>query len=323
MTTPRIDALQYCQWSRAIFEDMRAGGLDAVHATVLYHGGFHDCVRALADWNTLFDEHADLIRPVRTPDDLAAAQAEGRIAVLLGSQNPMPIQDDLGLVAVLRHLGLTVMQLTYNQQSLLGTGCWEGTDGGLTAMGREVIAEMERVGMAIDLSHANEATTLDAIGAASRPIAVTHANPAGWHATPRNVSDTVIDALAESGGMLGLSLYPHHLAGGSGCTLAAFCEMAARTAERIGVERLGIGSDLCQGRPDAAVEWMRTGRWRRSRDEGAAFPAQPSWFESNRDWAGIASGLQGVGFDGSEVEAVMGGNWARHLSGALACPSVP
>jgi microsomal dipeptidase-like Zn-dependent dipeptidase len=132
---------------------------------------------------------------------------------------------------------------------------------------------------------------------------------------PRNKSDTVLRALGQSGGMLGFSLYPLHLKGGSGCTLRNFCEMVARTAELMGVERIGIGSDLCQDQPDSVVEWMRVGRWTRdsrgaSGPLGAAvFPPQPDWFRNNTQLGGIAAGLADVGFRKADVDRIMGGNW--------------
>ena len=155
------------------------------------------------------------------------------------------------------------MQLTYNNQSLLATGCYESEDPGVTRMGRGVIREMNRVGLVVDMSHSAERSTLDAIEISERPIAITHANPASWHPARRNKSDRLLDALAGSGGMLGLSLYPHHLLGGSSCTLESFCQMVAWLVERIGIAHVGIGSDLCQDQPDSVVEWMRVGRWTR------------------------------------------------------------
>ncbi|MEO6217615.1 MAG: membrane dipeptidase, partial [Sphingomonas sp.] len=131
----------------------------------------------------------------------------------------------------------------------------------ITRMGREVIAEMNRVGIVIDMSHSGTRSTLEAIELSRRPIAVTHANPHRWHPTVRNKPDEVLQALAQSGGMLGLSIYPHHLKNGGACTLQEFCEMVARTADLIGVAHLGIGSDLCQDQPDEVVQWMRRGRW--------------------------------------------------------------
>lgn len=115
--------------------------------------------------------------------------------------------------------------------------------------------------------------------------------------------------------MLGFSLYPHHLKGGSACTLEAFCEMVARTADLMGIEHIGIGSDLCQGQPDSVVEWMRNGRWTKELDYGegsaaaAGFPPQPAWFRDNRDLRTIAEGLRRHGFSEGEVERIMGLNW--------------
>lgn len=313
----RIDALQYCAWSRAVFTEMRAGGLDAVHATIAYHEDFRDAVRRLEAWHDRFDDCADLILHARTGADIDRARTEGRTAVLLGFQNPSPIEADIRLLRVWRDLGVAAMQVTYNNQSLLGAGHAEPVDGGLTRMGRAVVAEMNRLGIVVDLSHAGERTALDAIAASERPVAVTHANPRTWRDTPRNVSDGVIDALAASGGMLGFSLYPHHMAAGSDTTLEAFCTEVARCVRRWGADTFGIGSDLCQGQPDAVVEWMRSGTWTREGGD-ARFPAQPSWFRSNRDWDGIAAGLRAAGLSSEEAEAVMGGNWRRFLGEALA-----
>jgi microsomal dipeptidase-like Zn-dependent dipeptidase len=203
------------------------------------------------------------------------------------------------------------MQLTYNNQSLLASGCYEAEDSGLTRMGREVVREMNRVGLAIDMSHSATRSTLAAIDHSTRPIAITHANPSSWHASPRNKPDEVLKALAASGGMLGFSLYPHHLNGGSNASLKDFCAMVARTADFMGVDHIGIGSDLCQDQPDSVVHWMRNGRWTKSEATGSGFPPQPSWFASNRDHRNIAEGLKTVGFADSEIAKIMGGNWLR------------
>jgi microsomal dipeptidase-like Zn-dependent dipeptidase len=233
------------------------------------------------------------------------------------------MEDDIGLVEVLHRLGLRFMQLTYNNQSLLATGCYEAEDAGLTRMGREVVTEMNRVGMVVDMSHSAERSTLAAVEHSSRPITITHANPTFWHPARRNKSDTVIGALAQTGGMLGFSLYPHHLNGGSACSLEDFCTMIARTAERFGTHFLGIGTDLCQDQPDSVVEWMRMGRWTKAVEYGegskdaAGFPAMPGWFRDNRDFCNISTGLSAVGFSAAEVEAIMGGNWARFFAASF------
>ena len=209
------------------------------------------------------------------------------------------------------------MQLSYNNQSLLATGCYEAEDPGITRMGREVIAEMNRVGLVVDMSHSAERSALDAIEISTRPIVITHANPAFWHPALRNKSDAVLRALGETGGMLGFSLYPHHLKDGGDCSLESFCRMVAECAELMGVAHIGIGSDLCQDQPDSVVEWMRVGRWTKQIDYGegsaanAGFPPMPSWFRDNRDFGNLEAGLREAGFDADEVAQIMGGNWLR------------
>ena len=312
MRAPVIDNLQYCNWSRAIFEEMRRGGVDAVHATVAYHEDFGELVANLEAWNARFEAHADLILRGIFGEDVRRAQALGRTAVFFGMQTPGPVGDNLRRIEILHQLGLRFMQLSYNTQSLMATGHYEADqDRGLTAFGREAVAEMNRVGLVIDMSHAAERSTLEAIAQSTRPVAITHANPARWHAASRNVSDEVLAALTARGGMLGFSLYPHHLKGGSDCRLEAFCAMVAETAERFGAAHLGIGSDLCQGQPDRVVQWMRAGRWTKASDSDVAFPAQPGWFRSNLDFGNLRAGLQAKGFDTQEVEGILGGNWLR------------
>ena len=312
-----IDGCQYANWSKKIFREMHEGGVSAVHVTICYHEDFRETVVNMADWNRMFERFPDLIVPGRTADDVRRAHADGRTAIVFGFQNCSPIEDDIGLVEICHQLGARFMQLTYNNQSLLATGCYEESDTGVTRMGRQVIAEMNRVGLVVDMSHSGERSTLEAIEISDRPIAITHANPSFWHPALRNKSDDVLKALGESGGMLGFSLYPHHLKDKSDCTVESFCEMVARTADLMGIDHIGLGSDLCQDQPDSVVEWMRVGRWTKDIDYGegsagdAGFPPMPSWFGGNLDFDNIANGLRAHGFADADVEKVMGGNWLR------------
>ncbi len=313
----RIDCLQYANWSETIFRQMRDGGVDAVHVTIAYHELFRETVTRFEEWNRRFERWPDLIMPGYWASDVEVARRTNRTAIFFGFQNCSPIEDDIGLVEILHRLGARFMQLSYNNQSLLATGCYEAEDPGITRMGRAVIREMNRVGLVIDMSHSAERSTLEAIELSARPIAITHANPAFWHGALRNKSDDVLRALGESGGMLGFSLYPHHLKEGSACTLESFCEMVARTAELMGADHIGLGSDLVQDQPDSVVEWMRSGRWTKDVDYGEGskaapgFPDQPDWFRDNRDFGNIEQGLRAVGFDEGEVAGIMGANWLR------------
>lgn len=313
----RIDNLQYANWSEKIFRQMREGGLDAVHVTIAYHENFRETVLNMEQWNRWFEQFPDLIVQGRSAADVRHAHETGRTAIFFGFQNPSPIEDDIGLVEILHDLGARFMQLTYNNQSLLATGCYEDEDTGLTRMGKQVVREMNRVGLVVDMSHSADRSTIEAADFSERPIAITHANPHAWQPALRNKRDEVIRAVTSNGGMLGFSLYPHHLKDKSACTLASFCQMIADTAEKFGAEHLGIGSDLCQDQPDSVVEWMRVGRWTKEIDygEGSAaapgFPPMPDWYQDNRDFGNIAQGLADVGFSQAEIEGLMGDNWLR------------
>ncbi len=319
-----IDGLQYNNWSEDIFRQMNEGGVSAVHVTICYHEDFQEMVENVIAWNRLFEEYSDLIFQGRSSDDVLKGADEGRTAIIFGFQNCSPIEDNIGLVEICHQLGVRFMQLSYNNQSLLATGCYEEDDPGITRMGRQVISEMNRVGLVVDMSHSAARSTLEAIEISSRPIAITHANPLFWCDALRNKSDDVLKALAESGGILGFSMYPHHLKNKSTCLLEEFCEMIARTAEMIGVERIGMGSDLCQNQPDRVVEWMRNGTWSTDRDFGegsaksAGFPEQPEWFRDNRDFINIFSCLRRKGFSENEVKRIAGLNWLEFFEKSFA-----
>ena len=311
----RIDGLQYANWSEEIFKQMREGGVDAVHVTIAYHENFRETVANIEQWNGFFERFPELIFHGRTGDDVRLAQETNRTAIFYGFQNPSPMEDDIRLVEILHTLGARFMQLTYNNQSLLATGCYEENDTGITRMGKQVIEEMNRVGMVVDMSHSAEQSTLEAIEFSARPIVVSHANPNFWAPALRNKSNAILKGLGETGGMLGFSMYPHHLKGKGDCSLQSFCQMIANCADKMGVDNIGIGSDLCQDHPDSVVEWMRVGRWTKKIDYGegsasnAGFPDMPPWFNDNRDFANVEQGLLEVGFNRQDTAKIMGNNW--------------
>ena len=311
----KIDNLQYCNWSRDIFEINRQAGLDAIHVTIVYHEDFGELKEIIKTWEKHFFNNSDLIFHGKNFKDIEKAKFENKTAVFFGFQNCSPIEDDIDLVEKVYDLGCRFMQLTYNNQSLLATGCYESIDSGITNFGREVIKEMNRLGLVIDMSHSAEKSTIDAIEISEKPIAITHANPTFWHPAKRNKSNELLKILSENRGMLGLSIYPHHLKNGTSCTLESFCEMTAKTAEIIGIKNIGIGSDLCLNQHDSVVEWMRNGTWTKAKNFGEGskdkpgFPKQPDWFLDARGFKNLESGLKKVGFDNEEVNGILGNNW--------------
>ena len=297
----RIDNLQYCKWSREIFEINNKAGLNAVHVTLVYHEDYDELQQRIKEWNKHFEEN--------------------KTAIFFGFQNCSPIEDDIGLIEKVHSQGCRFMQLTYNNQSLLATGCYEKNDSGVTNFGKEAIKEMNRVGIVVDMSHSAEKSTLDAIEISQKPIAITHANPTFWFEAKRNKSTELLKVLSDSGGMLGLSLYAHHLKDGTNCKIESFCEMVARTVEIMGIDNVGIGSDLCLNQPDSVVEWMRNGTWSKSKNFGEGskdkpgFPKQPDWFLDARGFNNINAELKNKGFHEEEINKILGNNWFNFYKG--------
>ena len=311
----KIDNLQYCNWSRDIFKINREAELDAIHVTIVYHEDYDELLVEIDKWKKLFKDNSDLIFLGKNYKDIEKAKLEKKTAVFFGFQNCSPIEDDIKLIEKVHDLGCRFMQLTYNNQSLLATGCYEKIDSGVTNFGKEAIKEMNRVGVVIDMSHSGEKSTFDAIEFSEKPIAITHANPSFWHAALRNKSNKLLKTLSDSGGILGLSLYPHHLKDNTNCTLENFCEMVAQTAEIMNLENIGIGSDLCLNQPDTVVEWMRNGTWTKKKNYGEGsknkpgFPKQPDWFKDARGFFNLEVGLKKVGFSEFEIKGILGNNW--------------
>lgn len=318
-----IDGLQYSNWNRAIFQQLKEGGVTMVHVTVVYHEQIRETLLRIGEWNRQFELHHDLIMPVKSASDIRLAKKLGKVGIMFGAQNCSPIEDDIGMVEIMRELNLMIMQLTYNNQSLLACGCYEAEDSGVTRFGKQVIKEMNRVGMVVDMSHSAERSTLEAIDISERPIVISHANPNSFHQAKRNKSGTVLKALGESGGLLGFSLYPFHLKNGPDCSLDDFCDMVANTADLMGIDHIGIGTDLCQEQPLSVLEWMRNGRWSKEMDYGegskanADWPRPLSWFRDSRDFPNITKGLQNRGFRAEDIAKVMGMNWLNLLDEGL------
>jgi len=317
----KIDNLQYCNWSREIFTINREAGLDAVHVTIVYHEDYDEFLKRIEERENHFKNNSDLIFLGKNYNDIEKAKKENKTAIFFGFQNCSPIEDNINLFEKVYENGCRFMQLTYNNQSLLATGCYEKNDSGVTNFGREAIKEMNKIGIVIDMSHSAEKSTLDAIEISEKPIAITHANPSFWHKALRNKSNDLLKTLADSNGMLGLSLYAHHLKDGTNCSLNSFCEMTAKTVEIMGIKNIGIGSDLCLNQPDSVVEWMRNGTWTKAKNYGEGsknkpcFPKQTDWFIDARGFKNLEIGLKKVGFNQDEINGILGNNWYNFYKG--------
>lgn len=306
-----IDGLEINNWSRDVVETVRAGGVDAVHATVGVWEDLAGAMTRIGAFRRFCRDNADVVRIVTSVDDLRVAANDEVLGIVMGFQNSSMLGDDPEMAQIFADVGVRVVQLTYNIANHLGSSCWEPTDGGLTRVGHRMVSALNEAGVLIDISHVGNLTGSHAVDASSQPIAITHGNPQSFCDSPRNKPDWLIDAVAERGGVIGCTLYPL-FSGGSGVSLAHYCAMLAELVARVGVDHVAIGSDAVLGWPADALAWMRSGRWDRPAASTApSFPDWPDWFAGPQDFGNLKVGLERAGFSAAETDAILGRNWLR------------
>ncbi len=303
-----VDGLQINNWDRTVLQELINGGVSGVNATCAVYHGPMETLQEIGDWYQLTARNADLAFLANDAADIRRAKTEGRVAVLMGLQNTSSFGDDFRMVEVFHKLGVRIAQLTYNIQNLVGGSCYEPSDSGLTRFGANIIAEMNRVGMLVDLSHVGNRTSLDAVEASSAPIAITHSNPTWFVDNPRNKPDEVIRAVTDRGGMIGACLYPIVL-GGEKTSLEQFCTMVARLVDEHGPGRVGLGSDCTRNWGQDYVGYLRNGRWQPPTQPAPEWPAWPHWFAGPEDFPQLTEGLERVGLEESTIRGVLGENW--------------
>lgn len=257
-------------------------------------------VRWLAGWNRLLEGDACRLARIASVTELLQVPTTGRVGVLIGFQNADHFRDARDVESFFL-AGQRVSQLTYNARNRLGSGCYVADDAGLSAFGAEIVREMNRLGMAIDLSHCGERTTLDAVAASRRPTLVTHTNcRALVPAQPRCKSDRVLRAVAAGGGVVGMTVVRAFVGSGQP-TLEDLLDHFDHVVRVAGVEHVGLGSDVDVTARDPASGTIRSAyRIRGLQPEARVFQ--------------IADGLLRRGYLRRDVELVLGGNFVRALA---------
>ncbi len=230
----------------ADFRKLRGSGIDVFHPAVsLGDGEVHDVTRHwFEQWNRLIGGRPDYFVRVNCANDISRAKREGKIGIILGMQdaNHLRNADD---VEVFYGLGQRLTQLTYNCGNHLGNGCYVGRDKGLTAFGLEVVARMNSAGMAIDISHCGERTSLDAIAASKKPVLITHSNcRALAPGVARCKSDEVIRRAASQGGVFGITAVRRFVKVQGSATVEDVLDHFDHAVKLVGVEHVGLGSDF-------------------------------------------------------------------------------
>lgn len=307
-----IDGLIIANWGRELFEDMRRGGLTAANCTVSVWEGFQATVNNIAEFNRHFQEHSDLIRPVRTTADILKAKEEGRTGIILGFQNAHAFEDQLGYVEIFKQLGVGIVQMAYNTQNLVGTGCYE-RDGGLSGFGREVVEEMNRVGIMCDLSHVGAKTSEEVILASKKPVCYSHCLPAGLKDHPRNKSDEELRFIAEHGGFVGVTMFAPFLKNGINSTIDDYVEAIGYVLDLVGEDAIGIGTDFTQGHDQNFFEWLTHDKGYARRLTRFGEIINPEGIRTIGDFPNLTEALLRHGYSPRLVEKIMGGNWVRVL----------
>ena len=309
-----FDGLIVANWSPEVFADMRRGGVTAANCTCCVWEGFAGTMANVARWNAWFRAHGDLIVKARGTADIRAAKEEGRTAIVLGFQNTSAFEDRLGAVEIFKDSGVGIAQLAYNTQNLAGTGCYESRDSGLSDFGRELVAEMNRVGMLIDLSHVGVRTSEEAIRESAKPVALTHCLPAGLKAHPRNKTDAQLRAVADGGGVVGVTMFPPFLPRGVDSTVDDYVAAIDYVVRLVGEDAVAIGTDFTQGHGADFFEWITRdkGHARKLTEFGAI--ANPRGLRTIGEFPNLTAAMNRAGWSGARVRKVMGANWLRLLA---------
>lgn len=314
-----IDGLEIARWSRDVFEAMHAGGLTAVNCTCSVWEGFIETMGHVARWKAWLDEHADLIRPVHTTADIAAAKREERVGIILGFQNLSAIEDRIEYLRLFKDLGVRVAQIAYNTQNLVGAGCYESVDRGLSDYGRDVLAEMNRLGILADLSHVGPRTSREVIEASAKPVVYSHTCPTALRPHPRNKTDEELRFIADRGGLVGVTLLPWFLRAEGEATIDDYLDAIDHTVNVAGEESVGIGTDFIQGHGPSFLEWLRRDKGRGRLVTGAPSPAaediaMPRGLERIEDLPHLTEAMERRGWTEDRIRKILGLNWLRILA---------
>jgi membrane dipeptidase len=295
-----------------------ASGITAINVTV--SADFEGSVRNIALWQGEADRYPELLSIVRRHSDIAAAKQNKTLGLMLGFQNTDMIDRDLSRVDMFYRLGIRIIQLTYNDRNYVGDGCLEPANGGLSQFGREVVARMNTLGIAVDLSHCGTQTTADGIAASTKPPLITHSGCREVYRHPRSKEDRELKAMSDKGGVVGIYFMPFIGPGPGGPTVEMLMRQIDHAIKICGVEHVGIGSDLSTTPIEETPEYLREAKafveGRAKRGISAPDESRPLYLpELNhpRRIEGVVRAMRQRKYSTDVIEKVIGGNFHRVL----------
>ena len=327
--TPIIDGLGeiHATYDDALLDEIRASGLRGCVVTVgnpALQGAdaFDDMRKEIAEYDQLIAARPARLSKAVNAADIDRAAAQQTIGLVYYTQNATPLEDKVERLRALYDLGVRIVQLTYNTRNLLGDGCLERTNAGLSKFGFEVVARMNELRMLVDVSHSGAATTLDAIRHSPAPVAITHAGCQAVYQHPRNKSDAALRALARKGGVFGIYQINPYLGPKERNTLDDFLRHLEHAINVCGLDHVAIGSDREHRTiPDTPAEKQKLiDELSRLRPVTAAtfrWPFFISELNHPRRMETIAAALAKRGHKAAAIDKLLGGNWHRLLRDVL------
>jgi membrane dipeptidase len=308
--------------SQADLDLVRTSGIDVIKLSLGgINGDFAHTVAEIAGVQRLIEAHPDYFAPVRNASDMAQAHRERRLGIILSFESVEMLRGQVSALELFRNLGVRIMQLSYNRTSAFAAGVMEPEAGGLTALGHEAVREMNRLGIAVDISHANPSTTLDVLALSSQPPVMTHAGCAAIHAHPRNKTDEQLRALAARGGVVGIYDLPYLTPSPRQPTVDDYMAHVVHALQVAGEDHVGIGSDVgiapFDSSPAGMAEFSRELQERRAAGLSAPEEDRPTYVAGlnvPRRMEIIADRLLGRGYSAAVTEKVLGANFARVLT---------
>ena len=267
------------------------------------------CISTIATARNWFSARPERFVFVERADDIARAKTEGKMAVSLHFQGTVPFQRDVKLVEIYKRLGIVHALMAYNNKNLVGDGCHERTDAGLSLFGLELIAEMNRAGMLVDVTHTGHRTAMETIEASTAPVIMSHSSPAAVFAHPRNVPDDQIVAMAKTGGVMGV-----HGVGifmtedGFNISAGRIVDFIEHSVDLVGPQHVGLGLDyVMHTEPLKAAVAESKGVY--SKDGG--YYNDEILFASAAVIPEIAEILLQKNYSEADVLGILGANWVR------------
>jgi membrane dipeptidase len=291
------------------FEALSKAGVTAANLTLAAHNeGFLRAIEWIKDYYAAIQAHKEKLKLIRTAEDIRAAKTENKLGLILGFQSASPIEDDLTHLWILAQLGVRIVQLTYMGVNLVGSGCYEDTDNGLTYFGKTLIREMNRLGILVDLSHCGWKTAQDAIEISTQPVVFTHSNPYEKCPNRRNIPDWLIKAVAHKGGVIGINGHPALCAVDKRRrpSFADYMDILDYMVNLAGVDHVGLGPDLFEG----FTAWQAF-RWDRRYDELDSPWGATEHMAVESDLKRIAPELAKRGYSEADIQKILGLNFLR------------